>query len=85
MLIVKTFRYRLYPSKAQEHLLEQTLETCRRFYNACLAERKEAYEQRGESIGKYAQLREVTSVNSRPMYTSHSRIDMYHQNECGGG
>jgi len=25
------------------------------------------------------------SVNSRPMYTSHSRIDGYHQNECGGG
>jgi adenosylhomocysteine nucleosidase len=24
-------------------------------------------------------------VNSRPMYTSHSRIDVYHQKECGGG
>jgi hypothetical protein len=24
-------------------------------------------------------------VKSRPMYTSHSRIDGYHQKECGGG
>ena len=24
-------------------------------------------------------------VNSRPMCTSHSRIDVYHQNECGWG
>jgi len=24
-------------------------------------------------------------VNSRPMYTSHSRLDVYHQKECGGG
>jgi hypothetical protein len=26
-----------------------------------------------------------TGVNSRPMYTSHSRLDVYHQKECGGG
>ena len=76
MLIVKTFRYRLYPSRAQEHLLEQTLETCRRFYNACLAERKEAYEQRGESIGKYAQLREVKELKATNPYSAniHSHI-----------
>jgi hypothetical protein len=29
--------------------------------------------------------RQMAVVNSRPMYTSHSRIDMYHQNERGGG
>ena len=27
----------------------------------------------------------VPAVKSRPMYTSHSRIDGYHQKECGGG
>jgi hypothetical protein len=25
------------------------------------------------------------AVNSRPICTSHSRLDMYHQKECGGG
>ena len=41
---VKTFVYRLYPSKPQKRLLESTVETCRRFYNDCLAERKTVYE-----------------------------------------
>jgi putative transposase len=42
--MLATFRYRLYPSKSQERLLNQTLETCRRWYNVCLAERKDAWE-----------------------------------------
>lgn len=54
-----TYRYRLYPTKAQKRLLEATLETCRRWYNACLEERKSAWDERMESIGKYAQLRKV--------------------------
>lgn len=58
----KTFRYRLYPSRSQGRLLEQTLETCRRWYNDCLAERKAAWEDRRESVGKYAQLRKVKDL-----------------------
>lgn len=55
----KAFLYRLYPSRPQARLLDATLETCRFFYNDCLAERKTAYEERGETIGKYDQLRHV--------------------------
>jgi putative transposase len=55
----KAFLYRLYPSRPQERLLDATLETCRFFYNDCLQERKTAYEERGETIGKYDQLRHV--------------------------
>ena len=54
-----TYRYRLYPTKVQKRLLEATLETCRRWYNACLEERKSAWDERQESVGKYAQLRKV--------------------------
>jgi putative transposase len=54
-----TYRYRLYPTKSQKRLLEATVETCRRWYNACLEERKSAWNERKESIGKYAQLRKV--------------------------
>ncbi|WP_238613418.1 helix-turn-helix domain-containing protein [Candidatus Oscillochloris fontis] len=53
----KAFHYRLYPSRPQARLLDATLETCRLFYNDCLAERKAAYQERGETIGKYEQLR----------------------------
>jgi putative transposase len=55
----KAFLYRLYPSKAQARLLDATLETCRRFYNDCLAERKTAWEQAQRSVGKVEQLRQV--------------------------
>ena len=55
----KAFLYRLYPTRSQERLLDATLETCRFFYNDCLAERKTAYQERGETIGKYEQLRQV--------------------------
>ncbi|MBA3947873.1 MAG: IS200/IS605 family element transposase accessory protein TnpB [Herpetosiphonaceae bacterium] len=57
--MLKAYQYRLYPSNAQERKLEATLETCRRWYNELLAERKTAYEERKETIGKYEQLRHV--------------------------
>src|SRR5215207_9672408 len=56
----KAFLYRLYPSRSQAKVLDATLETCRFFYNDCLAERKTAYQERGETIGKYEQLRRVS-------------------------
>jgi len=55
----KTYQYRLYPSKAQERKLEATRITCQKWYNDLLAERKTAYEECGETIGKYEQLRRV--------------------------
>ncbi|MFL5802583.1 MAG: helix-turn-helix domain-containing protein [Roseiflexaceae bacterium] len=63
-MVRKAFLYRLYPSRAQERLLDATLETCRHFYNDCLAERKSAYQERGETIGKYDQLRQ--EKNAKP-------------------
>jgi putative transposase len=34
-----TYKFRLYPTKAQEKKLEETLETCRRLYNRMLDDR----------------------------------------------
>lgn len=45
------FVYKLRPTKAQEAALSETLETCRRLYNEAVAERKEAWEERKESVG----------------------------------
>lgn len=72
----KAYKYRLYPSKAQSLLLEQTLETCRRWYNTCLAERKEAYENEKRSVGKFEQLRKVKELKQSNPYASdvHSHI-----------
>ena len=44
----------MYPTKKQRTRLEQTLEECRWLYNQTLAYRKEAWEQRQESVSLYA-------------------------------
>ena len=74
--MIKAFQYRLYPTKSQARLLEATLETCRRFYNACLAERKEAYDQEQRTVGKFAQLRQVKTLKASNPYAAavHSHI-----------
>ena len=74
--MLKTYKFRLYPSKAQALLLEQTLESCRRWYNACLAERKEAHKVEKRSVGKFAQLRKVKELKQSNPYaaTVHSHI-----------
>jgi putative transposase len=73
---VKAFVYRLYPSKAQETLLEETRETCCRFYNDCLAERKQAYESEGRTVSRNEQLRYVKERKRTNPYAAkvHSHI-----------
>ncbi|HEU5439110.1 MAG TPA: helix-turn-helix domain-containing protein, partial [Ktedonobacterales bacterium] len=51
----KTFKYRLYPNKHQQRLLDQQLEECRWLYNHLLAARRDAWEQRQESLRLYDQ------------------------------
>ena len=49
----KAFKYRVYLTNGQRRILEQQLEACRWVYNETLAERKRAYEERGESLRLY--------------------------------
>ena len=49
----KSFKYRIYLTNGQRCILEQQLEECRWAYNELLAERKRAYEERGESLRLY--------------------------------
>jgi putative transposase len=51
----KTFKYRLYPNTQQQRLLETQLEECRWLYNELLAARRDAWEQRQESLRLYDQ------------------------------
>src|SRR5437899_1129906 len=54
-LMRKTFKYRIYPTKATEQQLSWTLTRCRELYNAALSERKDAYTYAGKSISYYEQ------------------------------
>lgn len=74
--MIKTFQYQLYPTKSQQRTMESVVETCRRFYNDCLGERKTAYEERGETIGKLEQLRKVKILKETNSYAqnNHSHV-----------
>ena len=60
----KTFTYRLYPTPAQQRRLEQQLEECRWLYNHLLAERRDAWEQRQESVRLYDQHAELPALKA---------------------
>jgi putative transposase len=76
MMILKTYKYRLYPSKSQSRLLDQTVETCRRWYNTCLAERKAAWETEKRSVSKFEQLAKVSGYRKENPYAAqvHSHV-----------
>jgi putative transposase len=51
----RAYKFRLRPNKAQQIALAQSLETHRRVYNQALAERRDAYRDRGETLTYYDQ------------------------------
>jgi putative transposase len=60
----KTIKYRLYPNTQQQRLLEQQLEECRWLYNHLLAARRDAWEQRHESVRLYDQQAELPALKA---------------------
>ncbi|HEU4783346.1 MAG TPA: transposase [Ktedonobacterales bacterium] len=62
---MKTFQYRLYPTKEQQRLLSRQLEECRWLWNTLLAERKQAWEERRVVVGYYAQKAELPALKAR--------------------
>lgn len=85
----KTFQYRIYPTRAQETVLEKTLEECRWLYNHCLAERKNSWEEKQQSISKNAQhaslpglkteRTSLSSVHSQVLQNVVVRVDLAFQ------
>lgn len=57
----RSYKYKLYPNKAQRLALAETLETHRHLYNDALAERKDAWETEQKSISWYDQKKSLTA------------------------
>ena len=53
--MLKTYKYRLYPTRKQTYKLDWTLETCRILYNSCLVDRNRHYEQTGRGLSRIDQ------------------------------
>ena len=73
---LKTFKYRLYPTPAQEKRLVLCLNAASNWYNMCVAERKYSYALEGRSVGLNEQLRLVKRYKAafRPFKDVHSHI-----------
>jgi putative transposase len=77
MATLKTFQYRLYPTKQQQRLLSRQLEECRWLWNTLLAQRKRAWEERRETVDYYEQKAALPSLKAeeRPaLQEVHSQV-----------
>src|SRR6266852_8945781 len=61
----KAYKFRLYPTRKQEHILFWTLTRCRELYNAALSERRDAYRMAGKSISYYEQKRDLPEIKAQ--------------------
>lgn len=63
----KTFKYRLYPSKASETKLKQALEACRYVYNQSIELKKNTYESEHKSLSLFDLNKELTTwIKNKP-------------------
>ena len=75
--MLKTFKYRLYPTKLQERLLSEQLEELRWFWNTLLTVRKIAWEERQEPVSYYDQQNALPTMKTTlrpPLAQVHSLV-----------
>ena len=58
----RTFKYRIYPSKSQKRVLENTLKTCCNLYNSALEERISAWKKQKINISYYDQTHQLPEI-----------------------
>lgn len=57
-----SYKFRIYPNKQQENLIQRTFGCCRFVYNYFLAERIEQYKINGKSMTRFQQDKELTAL-----------------------
>jgi len=75
-MIRKTYKYRIYPTKAQVTRMNGTLALCCELYNAGLQERRDAYRLERKSITCYQQITQLPDIKQlRPELNDiHSQV-----------
>lgn len=82
---IRTYKFRLYPTAVQTDDMQHALNTCRFLYNDCLADRKNAYERTGITVGYYDQQyelknREGINIHSKVAQDVLRRLQKAHDN-----
>lgn len=62
--MIKTLRYRIYPTKQQEEVLNNQLAVCAELYNAALQERREAWHQQRKAITWFDQNLQLKEIRA---------------------
>ena len=60
--MIKSLKYRLFPTKKQQRLLQEQLNECRWLYNHFLEQRKNSWEQEKKGIGYFQQCKTLVSL-----------------------
>lgn len=60
----KGYKFRLYPTKEQMHLIEQTFGCCRYVYNEALSVRRQWYKDTGQVLSKYDLMRRLPALKA---------------------
>lgn len=58
----RSYKFRIYPNKEQENLIQRTFGCCRFVFNRFLAERIEQYKQTGKSPTRFQQEKSLTAL-----------------------
>ena len=74
--MLKTYKYRLYPTRKQTEKLNWTLDQCRILYNSALVDRKNRYEETGKGLSRIDQQRILVQDKKNIIYLKeiHSQV-----------
>ncbi|MFA5599315.1 MAG: RNA-guided endonuclease TnpB family protein [Phenylobacterium sp.] len=72
--MIKSYKYRLYPTKKQEKILVDTLTTCRYLYNNALAERINLYKDTKKSLSYVTQANFLTKNKNEYQTKLHTQV-----------
>ena len=74
-----TYRFRLYPTKMQARLMEETLETCRRLYNDLLVETSKNhmsfYQKQASLVTRKTRSKYLQAIHSQVLQDVNVRLD----------
>lgn len=62
--MLKTYKYRIYPTSEQAAIIINVLTLCRYLYNCALEHRIQAYKRTGKTVNKYEQMAELPDIKS---------------------
>lgn len=62
--IIRTYRFRLKPTRKQAHLLESALMISCEIYNAAMQERRDAWKRERKSVGYFDQTKQLTEIRA---------------------